>query len=77
MAARCLPGRSTCLARALATRALLRSYGHTAKLRLGVRRTENEFEAHAWLEGPNGEILIGELPNLPSYAAFPPTETSK
>jgi hypothetical protein len=71
MAARCLPGVSACLARALAARALLGAYGCSSTLKLGVRRAQGELLAHAWLIGPNGETLMGQQPGLSDYAAFP------
>jgi hypothetical protein len=41
---------STCLVRALATSRLLARNGYKSTLHIGVRRTDGEFEAHAWVE---------------------------
>jgi hypothetical protein len=41
---------TTCLPRALVTRALLRRSGVSANLKFGVRRDIACFEAHAWVE---------------------------
>jgi hypothetical protein len=46
-----LPGKATCLARSLATLALLKRHRFDAQLRLGVARDEaREVIAHAWVE---------------------------
>jgi len=38
-----------CLARALATQALLRQYSHQAHIRIGVARSQKgQLQAHAW-----------------------------
>lgn len=63
-----LPWRSTCLVRALAGAMLLRRRGITgATIRLGVRKTADKLEAHAWLLfGPEallgGEEAVGFTP---------------
>lgn len=50
-AARLLPVRPSCLVRALALRELLRRRGiDGSRVRVGVRREEDGFAAHAWLE---------------------------
>jgi Transglutaminase-like superfamily len=42
---------ATCLTQALAGQALLASYGHDARLKVGVARDDaGAFSAHAWLE---------------------------
>jgi len=59
----------TCLARSVVLACLLERQGVPAQLRIGVRKGENGFEAHAWVEAAgvslNEEQGIGER-----YAAF-------
>ena len=40
----------TCLRRALVLQILLKDWGINTELQLGVRKQEERFEAHAWLE---------------------------
>jgi len=40
----------TCLRRALVLQILLKDWGINTELQLGVRKQEDRFEAHAWLE---------------------------
>ena len=68
------PG-STCLERSLALWWLLRRQGIASDLRIGARKVDNKFEAHAWVEH-NG-IAINEPENLHRHyasfdTAFPP-----
>jgi hypothetical protein len=49
---------STCLLRALVAELVLNPTGGTISLTIGVRRTADAFEAHAWL-ARNGRVLIG------------------
>lgn len=49
---------STCLERSLTLWWLLARKGITTQLRIGARKSEEKFEAHAWVER-NGEA-IGE-----------------
>jgi len=49
---------STCLLRALVAELVLDPGGGTISLTIGVRRTADTFEAHAWL-ARNGRVLIG------------------
>jgi hypothetical protein len=59
IAARRIPG-ATCLTQGLAGQWLLKRAGHSARLRVGVRRNPvGRFEAHAWLECCD-EILVGQ-----------------
>lgn len=58
LAGRLIPG-TTCLAQALAARALLRWHGHDGALRIGVARdAAGRLIAHAWLER-EGQVLVG------------------
>lgn len=51
--------RPYCLVRAMALRALLVEDGiRGASIRIGVRRTQGEFQAHAWIRW--GERILGD-----------------
>lgn len=50
IAGRKAPLPATCLPQALAVHALLRRRGLDPELRIGVRKVEDRFEAHAWVE---------------------------
>ena len=56
---RLMPG-ATCLCRALALQHLLSQHGHSSELRIGARKSGNQFGAHAWLEH-EGRVLIGDF----------------
>jgi hypothetical protein len=43
-------GRSSCLERSLALWWLLRQEGIASSVRIGARKTDGRFEAHAWVE---------------------------
>ena len=49
---------STCLLRALVAELLLDTVNGTICLTIGIRRTADNLEAHAWL-ARNGRVLIG------------------
>lgn len=75
VAARHQPYRTRCLERALALQALLAHEGLRADLRIGVRRTPDGIEAHAWIEhdgltGAPPEIEHRYLP-LETWTASP------
>ena len=57
IASQFVPG-AKCLARAMAAQLLLSEHGHRAELRIGVAKSDNKFQAHAWLED-EGKVLIG------------------
>lgn len=60
-----------CLARALATQALLRQYNHQAHIRIGVARSQKgQLQAHAWVES-QGRIVSGGLRDLWRYTPLP------
>jgi len=67
-AGRRVPG-ATCLVQALAAQVLLARHGHVAELRIGVARTTEGIEAHAWLER-DGEPIFGE-PDRLRHTVFP------
>ena len=70
-AARLCGNSSTCLSEAIAGRFLMARVGYPAELRIGVRKTEGKFEAHAWLECP-GNITIGNTsPEGKQYSRMP------
>ncbi len=52
-----LPWKSTCLRQAVALRDALAAQGIDSTLKLGLLRTQDEFEAHAWLECCGMEVL--------------------
>ena len=73
-ASRRVPGRSTCLSRALTVQALLARAGCASRLQVGVMRgAQGAVEGHAWVEYEDG-ILIGgtaeEIAQFSRLAAF-------
>ena len=56
VAARFGPYRANCLVRSLMLRFLLRCRGLECQLRIGSRRLEGRFEAHAWIV-LNGQVI--------------------
>lgn len=65
-----VPGKCTCLHRALAARILLSRSGHPSRLHIGGRLDPSKgFEAHAWLE-IDGRVVLGALPDLDTYREF-------
>jgi hypothetical protein len=71
----------TCLEESLTLWFLLSQWGIPARLRIGVRKDDGKFEAHAWVEH-NGEALNQPEALHQHYAAFekdfpePPVEKS-
>ena len=63
------PMRSTCLERSLTLWWLLARKGVTTQLRIGARKSEGKFEAHAWVERNGKAIGEPEGTHL-HYAAF-------
>ncbi len=63
---------ATCLTQALATQVLLGRVGFPSELRIGVRKEENRFEAHAWVEC-GGHVVIGGGA-LERYVVLPASE---
>ena len=63
------PMRATCLERSLALWWLLGRKGITTQLRIGARKSEGKFEAHAWVER-NGEAIGEPEGTHLHYAAF-------
>ena len=60
---------ATCLERSLALWWLLERRGIASQLRIGVRKTGDKFEAHAWVEHEGVAIGEPEATHL-HYAAF-------
>jgi hypothetical protein len=50
----------TCLARSVVLAHLLEGQGIPAQLRIGVRKGENGFEAHAWVEAAGMSLNEGQ-----------------
>jgi hypothetical protein len=64
-------GLATCLTRSLLLRWLLRRYGTTSDLCIGVRLEQGEFAAHAWVEKEG--IPLNDRPEFVArYAIFDP-----
>ena len=61
--------RATCLEESLTLWHLLRKQGHGAKLRIGVRKRAQKFEAHAWVEHDGRALNQAEQMHR-HYAAF-------
>jgi hypothetical protein len=62
-------GPATCLTRSLLLRWLLRRYGTTSDLCIGVRLEQGEFSAHAWVEKDG--IPLNDRPEFVArYAIF-------
>jgi Transglutaminase-like superfamily len=57
VALRLMPS-ATCLCQALALQRLLARHGHPSELRIGVKKSNSGFSAHAWLVH-DGRVLIG------------------
>lgn len=57
-----LPGGRWCLPKATAAKVMLSRRGISARLRIGVARTQDRaLDAHAWLEDDEG-MIVGQLP---------------
>jgi hypothetical protein len=61
----------TCLKKSLILLRILRTRGFPAELRLGVRKLEDDFKAHAWVECDGRTLLDGGM--APLYATLPLT----
>jgi hypothetical protein len=67
----CYP-HATCLKRSLILLRLLRKRGIPAELRLGVRKVDDDFSAHAWIECAGRTLLDGGIAHL--YSTLPLTQ---
>lgn len=62
---------ATCLVRAITAQALLKKYGFSSDLRIGILKNDKgKIDAHAWIER-HGKIIIGNLDDLSRFNAFP------
>lgn len=62
---------STCLSEAIAANFVMARLGQESEVRIGVAKSHDKFEAHAWLECP-GQFVIGNpSPDGKQYAAMP------
>ena len=61
--------RASCLEESLTLWYLLRKQGYSARLRIGVRKTAEKFEAHAWVEHQGAALNQTEEIHR-HYAAF-------
>jgi len=61
--------RTSCLEESLTLWHLLRKQGYAAKLRIGVRKTAEKIEAHAWVEHEGAALNQAEQMHR-HYAAF-------
>ena len=57
---------ASCLTQALATRRLLEMKGQHSQLKIGVKKDNEQFAAHAWIE-IDGRIIIGKHSQHQSY----------
>lgn len=64
----CYPA-ATCLKKSLILFRLLRKRGIPAELRLGVRKVDDEFSSHAWIECAGRAYLDGGTAHL--YSTLP------
>ena len=71
VAARHLLWQPSCLPRSLVLWFLLRRRGVPAELRIGVRKSEERLEAHAWVEVDHR--VVNDAPDI--AAAYPPFES--
>jgi hypothetical protein len=62
-------GRPTCLGQSLALWYLLQKQGVATRLRIGVKKSPDKFEAHAWVEH-DGVALNQDEAGHEHYAAF-------
>ena len=67
----CYPA-ATCLKKSLILFRLLRKRGIPAELRLGVRKVDDEFSSHAWIECAGRTFLDGGTAHLYSTLSLTP-----
>lgn len=68
-----LPASVTCLRRAIVADAILTHHGHVTTFRIGVRKADDTFTAHAWVEH-EGAVVVGDLDDLAQYVPMPTEE---
>lgn len=64
------PWTRTCLRRALVLQRILARAGHAVVLVIGVRRSDGELQAHAWIEHGGTPLLEPEPERVPTYAVL-------
>lgn len=64
----------TCLRRVLCLRWLLARRGYRTRVRIGVRRSGDDLEAHAWLEDAAGRVLGESSMRWAEYSPLQPIE---
>ena len=69
VASRSIPG-ARCLPQSVAAQLLLARQGHLVELRIGVRKQDDELEAHAWLEH-NGAPISDSDAKIEHFIPFP------
>ena len=68
LAAAFFPGRAVCLEQSVALYLVLRRYGHSGALRVGVQ--PYPFQAHAWIEIDGAPVFENE-DHLTKFVPFP------
>ena len=64
--------RATCLPQALALKWMLTRRRVACRLRIGVRHVPGgAFQAHAWVETPSGEVILGGTHSPEQYKPLP------
>jgi hypothetical protein len=63
-----------CLTQALAVQLLYRRAGYSARLRIGVMKEAEKFQAHAWVES-QGQIVVGGTDSPLLYKPLPSFES--
>lgn len=75
IAGRRAPLAATCLPQALAVHALLRRRGLDPELKIGIRKSNKVFEAHAWVELAGWPLAQPGLDHLPMPIPRPDAKT--
>ncbi len=60
---------ASCLTQALAAKTVLKRYGQSSTLRIGVAPIDSTIEAHAWVE-IEGKIVLGRLPQQARFSVM-------
>ena len=66
-----LPWLDSCLIRSLTTATLLRALRTPYSFHIGVRKSNEELEAHVWVALPDGTPLCDGVADLASYTEMP------
>jgi Transglutaminase-like superfamily len=77
IAARRLPGNTSCLRQALLAEFFLKRLGAPCELHFGVRKLESGLlEAHAWLTH-KGQVVVGGAASDSQYVEMPPIRSAQ